>query len=371
MKKTFLIWIDALRPDYIKKMPFLNSLCGEYNSGLLIPPVGYRTLIDFYTGKDISFHNQFTAYGYSKKNKSKYQILKKIIPKKYFYYFINLIRYYKKQSLVQGINLKYISLFEPSNKKNYYLKNSLSIPTIFDEYREKNKKFLIYDWPQIIDNTKNRLDFGYRSDERVTKKFLSLSKKQKEVYFVHFLNLDEVGHKFGPESKEMERALIKEDNYVKEIFFKLNIKENNFLIFSDHGMSEVKETYDLKSLLPEFNKGYVYFLDSTMARFWFFDEEVKKRVLNILKKSKKGHILTKKEKEKYNLNFKNNFYGDEIFLMNKGGLILPNFFQNQPIRGAHGYSISDIEEKTFFITNLKSKKSLQMKDLFNLVRGIN
>jgi predicted AlkP superfamily pyrophosphatase or phosphodiesterase len=368
MKKTIFIWIDALREDYLQKMPFLNSLCKKYDSGILIPPMGYRTLIDFYTGENATVHNQFAAYGYSGKDLKKYNLLKKIVPNKYFYIFLNLIRYYKKQSLIQGINLNYINFFEPSNNKNYYLTDSLSVQTIFDDYRKKNKKFLIYDWPQIITNKKNYLDFNFRDDKKKIQKFLRLLKKDEDIYFVHLLDLDKIGHEFGPESNEMNKSLINEDNYVREILSKFDIKEDNFLIFSDHGMINVKETCDLKSILPEFNKGYIYFLDSTMARFWFFNEQIKKQVLDLLKNSKEGHLLTKEEKSKYNLNFKNNFYGDEIFLMNPGILILPNFFQDKPVKGAHGYDISDKNEKTVFITNIKSKDKLQIKDLFNLTK---
>lgn len=370
MKKTFFIWIDALRPDYIDRMPFLSSLFTKYNSGDLIPPVGYRTLIDFYTGKSSAIHNQFTAYGYTGNNLNKYSVLKKIIPKRYLYHPLNLIRYYKKQSLIQKMNSRYLSFFEPSNKKNYYLQNSLSVPTIFDKFREENKKFLIYDWPQIITEKNNSLDLGGDSDKRKTEKFLTLTKKEKDIYFIHLLDLDSMGHKFGPDSEEMSKALIEEDNHIKKIFSNLNVEEGNFLIFSDHGMLNVKETYDLKSILPQFNEGYIYFLDSTMARFWFFNEEIKKKVLEILKSSKKGHLITKKEKEELGLNFKNNFYGDEIFLMNSGSLILPNFFQDKPVKGIHGYNLSDKNERTVFITNVKTKNVLKMKELFEVARKI-
>jgi predicted AlkP superfamily pyrophosphatase or phosphodiesterase len=371
MKKTFFIWIDALRQDYLVKMPFLKSLCEKNNSGTLIPPLGYRALIDFYTGRTVNIHNQFTAYGYTGKELKKYKILKKIAPKKYLYHLIDFVRYRKGQSLIQRINPEYLSFFEPSNEKNYYLKNSLSIPTIFDKFRENNKKFLIYDWPQIITEQKNSLDIHIREDKEKIEKFLNLAKEEREIYFLHLLDLDEMGHEFGPESEEMKKALVNEDNCIKKIFSGLKIEENDFLVFSDHGMLNIKETLNLKAILPEFNKGYIYFLDSTMARFWFFDEGVKKQALEILKNCKKGHILTKEEKENHNLTFKDNFYGDEIFLVDSGVLILPNFFQDKPIKGVHGYDFSDKNEKTFFITNLETKKELQMKDLFSIADKFN
>jgi predicted AlkP superfamily pyrophosphatase or phosphodiesterase len=370
MKKTFFIWIDALRADYLDKMPFLKELSSKYNFGSLIPPLGYRALIDFYTGSTAEIHNQFAAYGYTGKNLNRYRILKKIAPRKYLYHFIDLIRYYKKQSLIQKVNPKYLSFFEPSNEKNYYLKDSLSVPTIFDKFREGSKKFLIYDWPQVITEKKNSIDVSFGDDKTKTDKFLSLAKKERDIYFIHFLDLDEIGHKFGPESEEMEKVLLNEDNCIRKIFSELRIEENNFLIFSDHGMLNVKETFDLKAVLPEFNKGYIYFLDSTMARFWFFDEGVKRQVLEILKNCKKGHLLTEKEKGEHNLNFKDNFYGDEIFLADSGVLILPNFFQNNLIKGVHGYDFSDKNEKTVFITNLKTKKEFLMRELHTVANDL-
>jgi hypothetical protein len=370
MKKTFFIWIDALRQDYLGMMPFLKNLYEKNNSGTLMPPLGYRALIDFYTGSTANIHNQFTAYGYTGKKLKKYKILKKVIPKSYLYHFIDFVRYYKGQSLIQKINPGYLSFFEPSNEKNYYLKNSLPVSTIFDNFRDCNKKFLIYDWPQIITEQNNHLDINIKEDKAKTEKFLRLAKEEREVYFIHLLDLDEIGHKFGPESEEMKKALLNEDNCIKKIFSELKIEEHNFLIFSDHGMLNIKGTLDLKSILPKFNKGYIYFLDSTMARFWFFNEEVKKQVIEILKNCGGGHLLTKKEKDKNNLNFKDNFYGDEIFLADSGVLILPNFFQDKPIKGIHGYDFSDKNEKTIFITNSKSGKELTMKELHTIAKDL-
>ena len=92
------------------------------------------------------------------------------------------------------------------------------------------------------------------------------------------------------------------------------------------------------------------FVDSTMARFWFFNGKAEKRVAEFLGNLQGGHILTDEEKRRYHLNYPHNKFGDLIFLADPGVLIFPNFFQNRkPVKGMHGYAPEFRDQQSAFL----------------------
>jgi len=83
----------------------------------------------------------------------------------------------------------------------------------------------------------------------------------------HFLTLyfsatDDKGHKFGPNSKEVNGAIIKEDNMLGLLFNKLkDIKlydSTNVILVSDHGMTEISKdrTVNIQNILRGYNVEY-------------------------------------------------------------------------------------------------------------------
>ena len=128
-------------------------------------------------------------------------------------------------------------------------------------------------------------------------------------------------------------------------------------------MVTVKGKIDMKKILPPFGKGYYYFLDSTEARFWFFNRKTKENVINTLKNIKQGHLLTKKEKINYRVDFSDNRHFEELFLLNPGYIISPDFFHEDSIKGAHSYGLKCDEEKGVFLINKKSKKEAELVDM--------
>lgn len=56
-----------------------------------------------------------------------------------------------------------------------------------------------------------------------------------DLLYIHFHNIDDQGHNFGPESAEYEKALVRVDGYLSKIYAKLPC-ETLIVIFADHGM---------------------------------------------------------------------------------------------------------------------------------------
>ncbi len=83
----------------------------------------------------------------------------------------------------------------------------------------------------------------------------------------HFLTLyfsatDDKGHKFGPNSNEVNQAIVKEDNMLGLLFKKLkeiNLYDStNVILVSDHGMSEISKdrTVNIQDIIKDYDVEY-------------------------------------------------------------------------------------------------------------------
>tara|TARA_Y100000034_G_scaffold19272_1_gene21684 strand:+ start:5548 stop:6720 length:1173 start_codon:yes stop_codon:yes gene_type:complete len=367
MTKTIVLMLDAFRRDYItpQNTPFLYSLTKKYGLGHLKQPFGFKNTVGFYTGMHPKELGLFTNYIYDKKiRKFPHSILLFPFPGKLKFHIINFFNHLIGNDMsYPSIKIDYFKYFKLKQKKHFFQQDSTE--TLFSIFKRNKINYLFYDFPFIIENGRSKLHYTFKNnDKNRVKKFLKLLNKHS-FYYIHLTDLDAIGHKFGPKSNEVKRTLQKTDNFVKKILSNFNLEKDNILIWSDHGMVSINKIFDLQSKLPEFGKDYVYFLESTIARFWFFNKEIKKQVLSILEKHKdKGKILSKQDKKNLKIDFNNNLYGDEIFLLNSGTLLCPNFFNNVPDKGMHGYDLSDKNETTFFTINRKFTKQAKMEDLF-------
>lgn len=368
--KTLILWTDAFRHDYIneKDTPFLYSLARKFGYGRLTPSFGYSSGTTFYTGVYPEKHGQFSLfqYGHSIKKVKDYRFLN-YVPDGIKHYVLDLYRYYieKNDLLLPKIDFKRIKNFSLAQEKYYNHRNSVNVPTLFDYLKDNNLSYLVYNWPYVATDRWSKLTFMTGSNDGAkTKEFLKLiQNNHADIYTIHLCDLDKCGHSYGPDSVELKRAIVLQDRLIEDIVSQFSIEKDNIVIWSDHGMLPVSHNFDITSILPDID-GYYYFLDSTIARFWFFDEETKHDIISRLKTLSHGHILSKKEKVEHGIDFVDNRYGDEIFLVNPGVLIYPNFFQSSnPVKGMHGYDLLDNKEHGIFVFNRETKEYGHMVDM--------
>jgi hypothetical protein len=74
-----------------------------------------------------------------------------------------------------------------------------------------------------------------------------------------------------------------------------------------------------------------------MARFWFFNEHAREQITAELKTIPQGRILPDDELKALRAHFADGYFGELIFLVNEGVLIVPSHMGERPIRGMHGY----------------------------------
>lgn len=355
---TILVQLDACRYDYIseKTTPFLHELKLKGIYGKLTPTFGFEPDAAYIAGlypdevnggAQFWYHPDYSPFKFTKYF-TKYLNWLPDLPELVLRKLIKTVTriWCKAPNLsVSYIPLNLLHYFSfpieyTIEHPNYCSKNS-----IFNLLRQQNKKWLFHEGPEY----KVNLDSA-------------ISRIKNHLFppvlfaFIHIADLDHAGHKYGPTSSEVKKVLKNIDDSLKTIHILLKERYDslNFVLIGDHGMVEVEKTLDindtLKKLPVRLEKDYLVFLDSTMARFWFFSDLARDLIIDCLNNIDSGHILKKEEINKYHLNYNHNYFGDLIYLANPGVLIFPNYYQNKyPVKGMHGYSPETIEQHSIMI----------------------
>lgn len=81
---------------------------------------------------------------------------------------------------------------------------------------------------------------GFSDDNVCLNSLDVIQSNMPDLLYIHFHNIDDMGHEFGPESPEYESAIIRVDSYLESIINAL--PENTFIIiFADHGMHTTED----------------------------------------------------------------------------------------------------------------------------------
>jgi len=121
-------------------------------------------------------------------------------------------------------------------------------------------------------------------------------------------------------------------------------------VFSDHGMTPLTKTVDLKSAVEAtglvFGTDYGACYDSTLLRVHGLKSGVLERIVAALKPFEKdGHWLTEAEEREHGIWRDDRLFGDAIFLVNPGIQIVPSDMARQPLGGMHGFDPDDAHSK--------------------------
>ena len=382
-------FIDALRYDYIKKntCPYLYRMAREGFSARLEPILGYSSGItaSIWTGTYPSVHGYWLYWGRNEgveTNKipsifSLFNVFPKgklrLLAKHLFWYLLiksgSSAQAWFMPSLPDDLLpyfAKYGSEFHPETFTS-------PVPTLFDILRENGVK---YRWRETRSLKASKFHPIPHAEDYPCFEVISVP------------NPDSVGHNFGPLSPEIDKEMSRLDSFVEQVVEKYSsiIKDLHVVLFSDHGMAEVTKRVDIKGQIDKLplkpRRDYIGFYDSTMARFWVFNKEAEETLVTTLQNISEGKVLTKKDLEKFGINFENNRYGDIICLMDIGVEVFPNYFVSIiprwiiPGRGMHGYDGSHESQHGIFLYNgnlrnyFKPLKEISVIDILPTILSI-
>jgi hypothetical protein len=97
---------------------------------------------------------------------------------------------------------------------------------------------------------------------------------------------------------------------------------------------------------------YAVVYDSTMARFWFATERARTLVIESLRGVPEGRILPDAELRELGTFFPDRYFGELIFLVEEGVLIVPSDMGERPLHAMHGYHPDAPQSYAALLTNV-------------------
>ena len=169
------------------------------------------------------------------------------------------------------------------------------------------------------------------------------------VFFLYLSELDALLHAHCSDREVVDARVAWYDQALREVFAAAAARDGGarFSLFSDHGMTPVSGRHDLRrdveGLGLRMPDDYLAVYDSTMARFWFFNDRARRSISERLAAVPCGRILDDEELKRLGVFFPDRRYGELVLLLEPGWLMETSGFNGrrwQPA-GMHGYHPAD------------------------------
>jgi predicted AlkP superfamily pyrophosphatase or phosphodiesterase len=262
-----------------------------------------------------------------------------------------------------NIPFKYISLYDFTEKKSPLQPGGMNRgPNIFDFLQQHRIRYHVSAPEKTEEANLDALLADIRS-ERI------------DFAFLYWPGLDGLLHRVGNQSDEVPAKLRAYENWISKLMSVAgeHYDETRLYVFSDHGMANCDELLDLKAKIEplplRMGEDYAVVYDSTMARFWFFNERARSEITSMLREIPEGRVLPDSELKRLRAWFSDGYFGELIFLANEGVLIVPSHMGERPIRGMHGYHPNDKHSFAMLCTNQSEIPDdvNAIPDIFNLM----
>lgn len=371
---TVFLLLDAFRHDYLSEeiTPFLwkCALEGESYAGVE-QSLGFCERSEILTGLRGNETGFFTAIGFDPQNSpySKAKWLRSMQKAEELILFLSCIltkklsariqqklrylvsRHFQRKGIkmpIYSIPCSWLPLFSLTEDRVDH-RNPEAFPTtsILTLLEESDRSYC-YDTFTALN-----LRSPYKSDrDRLNAVVRDSEVSPKDLYLVYISAPDAFGHLYGPESSEFQGVMRQLDKdlecFVRQI--ELIAPGNRFLFLGDHGMVTVTKKFNVEKelihllRLKGLRKGHdvVYFLDSTMVRFWAMSIKARTLLSEALDSSEvfnvNGWWMDASWAKDNHVAWPDRRYGDHLWVANPGTIVFPDFFHRfTPCKGMHGY----------------------------------
>jgi hypothetical protein len=263
-----------------------------------------------------------------------------------------LTRFVQKQLGFKGyfdlynIPFEHIHLFDFTEKKSPLQPRGMNRgPNIFDSLEERGVPYFVSDPNRTEEQNRDAAAEAIRSGKI-------------DFAFIYWAGLDGLLHRVGNDcASEIDPKLQAYESWIETLLKAAgeSFDEVRLYVFSDHGMANCDRHVDLMKQIGKlplkFGEDYVAVFDSTMARFWFLKPGVREVIAQELAKVKEGRILGDDELREMRAYFEDGRFGELIFLLQEGVLLVPSHMGERPIRAMHGYHPTDPQSYATLFTN--------------------
>ena len=372
---TLMLLVDALRFDYVERTRYLRELSKGALTGRLREPFGFVPRAAYFGGlrpDEYGFTNMYrfdpdrSPFGIaSSLPRPRTEAAERLsgVREKVEAHARERVAPFARQYLsTLRVPLELAPLFDAVETRAPW-EAAAGYRSLFHLLDERGLRWYECSWPGT-----NLLEDG--SDRGIVERTLADIAPDHRFTYVHLQELDGVGHVSGPGSRELVQTIARTDALVERLVegLRARFEEVDVLLFGDHGMVNVVRTYDLWGEVERTGLSagvdYVYFIDSSMARFWFFTDAARRRVRDVLSESPLGTVLDENTLRRYRMSQCDPRNGELFFLAHPGVLIFPNFYQTEgdPIEGMHGYAPDCPDNEGYFLL-ASSKRALPGGDI--------
>jgi hypothetical protein len=244
-----------------------------------------------------------------------------------------------------NIPFRYISLFDFTEKKSPLQPGGMNAgPNIFDFLVENRVPYFVTDPTQSEEQNRDTL-------------IADIEQERIDFAFQYWAGLDGLLHRVGNDSPEIPAKLRVYEQWIGQVMAaaRQHYREIALYIFSDHGMANCDEHLDLRATIDalglHMSRDYAVVYDSTMARFWFLRAGAREQITAALQRVPQGRIIPDAELDQMHALFPDRAFGELIFLVREGVLIVPSHMGERPIRAMHGYHPTDPQSYATLMTN--------------------
>ena len=366
-QNVILILLDAFRGDYIngQNTPNISHLAKRSNYiKFLKPSFGFCERTEILTGKSSMETGYFTAIAYDPIN-SPYKKYKNSL------IFFSVLESIFRLRIFKKIIRRFFWEIFKSKEGTFYpfnipFKDLVNLSLTEDGINnliENSDKSLYKISQGVFKEATTDMSSSLKGDDqhRLNLVLKNLQNEDFQFYPTYVSMMDSIGHRYGTKHVKVKSSLRHVDRIIIDFINEAQKIDKNcaIVLCGDHGMTDVTDKINIQNSLIKIKNTnhslgkFNYFLDSTIARFWF--NENRKSNAKMLSKiidnqfSKFGESILFEEFEENDIPSSRK-YGDLLFICKPGIIISPDFFNlNSDIKGMHGYKPNEKSSYGFCI----------------------
>lgn len=221
------------------------------------------------------------------------------------------------------------------------------IPSILDQLATRKIAYQVYSYRQMPDA------------QILERAAIDVEAGAASFFLLYLSEMDSFLHMHCTEREEVTERLHWYEKKLSLVFEAARAVDPGAVlsVVSDHGMTPVVRRFDLAqriaALRLKMPRDYLAVYDSTMARFWVFNERASASISGCLSSVTCGRILSDDDLRRLGVFFNDRRYGELIFLLRPGWLFSQSNFNGNRWRprGMHGYDPADSFSDAIFLSN--------------------
>jgi hypothetical protein len=234
--------------------------------------------------------------------------------------------------------------FDLAEKADIFAPGGLPVETLWDTLAKRGVRWRSWNWrtPEA---------------QALAEALVRIREGDEDFLFAYTADLDSTLHHEGTAGDGVRACLDRYEGWIARAFDAAAQRGRPLWLYlcSDHGMVDVTETVDVMARLAGLSvrrgRDYVGFFDSTMARFWWRTPGARDAVRAALAAEPRGRWLEEAELAREGADFPRHEYGEDIFLLRPGALLLPSFMGSSAVRAMHGYDAAHPDMTALLASN--------------------